>query len=126
MPDSFHVTDGAIASATGPCAWFYGAAVLLLIVGVTAAFVQKIREGAVAVTAAKRIASGVQETESHRNSIQRIIHEAQRWEMLGLAAVSLAVVSWGIAAWRREKHRGTWAVIISLLAFFVLLQLLMV
>jgi hypothetical protein len=113
-------------SAASSRRWFYGAAMLLLLVGVTAAFFQIVREGAVAATGAKRIAAGVQETDEHRNNLQQIIQDAERWQILSLAAVSLAIASWGIAVWRHETLRGAWVIIVSLLALYVVLELLIV
>jgi hypothetical protein len=115
-----------VTSTPTPRPWFYGAAVILTFIGVTAAFFQKGLESNVAVTVAKRIASGVQETDEHRNSVQQIIENAERWQILSLAAVLLTIVLWGIAVWRREKLRGTWAIIVSLLALYVMLELMMV
>lgn len=114
------------ACAAAPRCWFYVATVFLMLIGVTAALFQKVHEGNVAITVAKRIASGVQETDEHRNSVQQIIQNAERWKILSLAAVFLAVVSWSIAAWRREKLRVAWMVVVSFLALYILLELMMV
>jgi hypothetical protein len=125
MSDSSDPTSETADSAAVPQRWFYTAAVILMLVGVAAAFVQKNRESAVGVTVARRIAAGVHE-EGYRNEADQLIRDAQCWEVLGLAAVGLAIVSWMIALWRREKHRGTWAIIVSLFALYVGLQLIMV
>ncbi len=109
-----------------PRHWFYGAAMLLMLLGVAVAFVQKGRESAVARTAAKQIASGVQRTEADHEAVQQIIRDAERWEMAGFAAVFSALVSWAVAVSRREKPRGGGAALVSLLALYVGLQLLMV
>jgi hypothetical protein len=109
-----------------PRRWFYGVAVLMMLIGVATAVVQKGRENAVAVTVAKRIASGVQETEEHWNNVRQIIQDAKSWRILSLVIVSLAIVSWGIAAGRGEKCRGIWIIIVSLLALFVAIELIMV
>jgi cation transport ATPase len=114
------------ASTAAPRRWFYGAAVILMLIGVTAAFFEKGYESNVAITVAKRIASGVQETDEHRNSVQQIIQNAERWQFLSLTAVFLAMVSWSIAAWRREKLCGAWVVVVSSLALYILLELMMV
>jgi hypothetical protein len=114
------------SSAPTPRRWFYGLAVLLMLVGVVTAFVQKGRESAVAVSGAKWFASGRKEPVKHENDVQQIIRDASRWAMLSLAAVVAAMVSWGVAVSRRERLRGSWAVIVSLLALWVGLQLIMV
>lgn len=78
-----------------------------MLLGVVAALVQKGRESAVGITVAKRIASGVQGTVEHQNAVQQIIRDAEIWQILSLAAVFLAFISWGVAVWRREKPRRT-------------------
>lgn len=113
-------------SAEAPRRWFYGAAVLLLILGVTAAFFQKGRESSVAITGAMRFASGRPETNESRNEVQRIIQIAALWHSLSLAAVLLAILSWCIAIGRRENHRWVWVPVAVLLALYVLLELMMV
>ena len=97
-----------------------------MLIGVTAASFQKGHESNVAVAVAKRIASGVQETDEHRDSVQQIIKNAESWQILSLAAVFLAIVSWSVALWRREKHRGAWVVIVAFLALYVMLELILV
>lgn len=113
-------------SVESPRHWFSGAAMLLMLFGVAFAFVQKGRESAVARTAAKQIASGVQRTEADHEAVQQIIQDAEGWEITGFAAVLSTLVSWAIAVSRREKPRGGGAVLVSLLALYVGLQLLMV
>ena len=114
------------SSAKPPRRWFYGLAVLLMLVGVVTAFVQKGRESTVAISGAKWVASGAKEPIKHQDDVQQIIYDAARWAMLSLVAVLAAMVSWGVAVWRRERLHGSWAVIVSLLALWVGLQLLMV
>jgi hypothetical protein len=97
-----------------------------MLVGVVAAFVQKGRESAVAVSEAKWAATGRKEPVKHENDVRQIIHDASRWAMLSLAAVVAAMVSWGVAVSRRERLRGSWAVIVSLLALWIGMQLIMV
>ena len=113
-------------TAAAPRRWFYATAVILMVIGVTAAFLQKVQESNVAVTVAKRIASGVQETDERRNSVQRIIQNTWRWQMLSLAAVFSAVASWSIAGWRRENCRVTRLIVASFLALYIGLELIMV
>jgi membrane-associated PAP2 superfamily phosphatase len=113
-------------SAPTPRRWFYGLAVLLMLAGVVTAFVQKGRESAVAIAGAKWAASGPNEPIKHENDVQQIIHDANRWAMLSLAAVVAAMASWGVAVSRRERLCGSWAVIVSLLALWIGLQLIMV
>jgi len=79
------------ASAAAPRCWFYGAAVILMLVGVAAAFVQKGYESNVAITGAKRTAAGVQETDESRNEVQQIIRDAVLWADLSLAGGFLGV-----------------------------------
>ena len=113
-------------SAATPRRWFYGAAVLLMSVGVIVAFIQKGRESAVATTAAKQFAAGVKRTDEQRSEVRQIILAAQRWQLLGFAAVFLALASWCARRFARKNARGTWAIILSLLAIYVGLELLMV
>jgi hypothetical protein len=113
-------------SAPTPRRWFYGLAVLLMLVGVVTAFVQKGRESAVAIAGAKWATSDRKEPVKHENDVQQIIHDANCWAMLSLAAVVAAMVSWAVAVSRREMLRGAWAVIVSLLALWIALQLMMV
>ena len=119
------LTTSNVPSAVSPRRWFHAAALLMLI-GATAAFVQKGHESAVGATVAKRVASGVQETDEHTNAVQRIIRDAEFWQVLSLAAVFSAIVSWGVALWRREKLRGARVVIVALFALYVMLELTMV
>lgn len=97
-----------------------------MVIGVASAFVQKGRESAVAVAVAKRIASGVRETQQHRNEVEYIISSANRWQAISLLAVIAAMGSWRIAVSRHERLCGSWAIIVSLLALWIGLQLLMV
>jgi hypothetical protein len=109
-----------------PRRWFYGLAMLLLWVAVAAAFQQKGRESSVAITSALRIASGKKETDESRTNVQQIIQDAGRWQMLSVAAVLLAIVSWGIALWRREHSRWVRVCLVVLLTLYVMLELMMV
>ncbi len=109
-----------------PRRWFYGAAVLLMLVGVGTAFVQKGRESAVAITGAQWADSGRKDPVKHENDVQQIIRDAKRWAMLSLATVLVAMVSWGIAVGRCERLRGARALIVLLLALWVMLELIMV
>lgn len=97
-----------------------------MLIGVAAAFVQKGREGAVAMTGAKRAAAGLRATEESRNEVRQIIQDAHRWASVSLVAVVLAMVSWSVAVRRRERRCGTWAILVSLLAFYAGLQLILV
>ena len=114
------------ASAPAPRCWFYGTAAVLMLIGVTAAFVQKGYESKVAITGAKRADAGVQETDESRNEVQQIIRDAVHWADLSLAAVFLAFVSWGVALWRRERLRRAWMVIVVFFALYIMLELIMV
>ena len=60
-----------ITSAAAPRQWFYGAAIILMLAGVAAAIVEKGREGAVAITVARRIASHAQETRNPETRYSR-------------------------------------------------------
>jgi hypothetical protein len=113
-------------SAEAPRHWFYRAAVLLLLVGVTAAILQKEREGAVAKAGAARIAARAEATEEYKSNVQHFTQAAEHWMMLSLAATFLAIVSWCIAIWRRENHRWVWVPVVVLLSLYVLLELMMV
>jgi hypothetical protein len=113
-------------SAATPRRWFYSAAVILMLVGVAAVFMQKARESAVGMTAAKRAAAGLHATEESREEVEHIIREAGLWAMASFTAVFLAMLSWAAALSRFEKRQGTWAILVSLLALYVGLQLIMV
>lgn len=112
--------------ATTPRPWFRAAAVLLMLIAVAAAFVQKGSESNVAQAGAKRAAAGAPLTQEYKNHVARIIRNARHWQLAGLAAVCLAFASWSVALWRREKLRGFAAILVSLLALYVGLQLMMV
>jgi hypothetical protein len=114
------------SSAATPRRWFYSAAVILMLVGVAAAFVQKRRESAVTQTVAKRAAARFHGTEESRDEMQQIVREAELWALASFAAVFLAMLSWAVALSRFEERRGTWAILVSLLALYVGLQLIMV
>jgi hypothetical protein len=116
--------DAAVVKT--PRRWFYGLAGLLLWLAVAAAFQQKGCESSVATTTATRLAAGEKATNASRINVQKIIQNAERWEMLSYAAVLLALVSWGIALWRREKSRWVWVCLVGLLALYVMLELMMV
>lgn len=105
---------------------FYGLAVVLMWIGVTAAFVQKRHEGWATVSVANRIAAGVKENSASAGEVNRLIWNAQCCEMIGIAAVSLALLSCGIATWRRESHPWVWVAIVVLLSLYILLELMMV
>jgi hypothetical protein len=109
-----------------PRRWFYVAALVLMLAGAAAAFVQKGRESAAAQTTARRVASGVQQTDADRNTVGRIIEDAHCWAHVSFAAVFSAIVSWGVAVVRREKLRWAWAGIVVLFAFYFLLELIIV
>lgn len=109
-----------------PRRFFYGLAILLLLLAVAATFVQKRYEGGVGTSAASRIATGAMETSESKSEVGGLIWKAECWEVVGVVAVSLALLSCGIAAWRREKHRWAWVWIVVLLSLYVGLELLMV
>jgi hypothetical protein len=105
---------------------FYGLAVILLLIAVAAAFVQKRYESGVAASGVGRIAAGVTETSESKGEVERLIWNARCWQMIGFGAALLALLSCGIAARSREKHRWVWVGIVVLLALYVLLELMMV
>jgi hypothetical protein len=96
--------------------WFYGAAVFLMLLGVIAAFFQKLAEGTVTADAAKGFVSGAR--------IGELIVVAERWTVLSYAVIFLAIVSWCTAVWRRESQRSMWVPVAILFCFYVLLELL--
>jgi hypothetical protein len=113
-------------STATPRRWFYGAAVLLMSAGVIVAFVQKGRESAAGTTVAKQFAADGKRTGAQRNEVRQIVRDAERWRLLSYAAVFLAMASWCAAACRHEKCRGTRVIVLSLMALYVGLELLMV
>jgi len=46
--------------------------------------------------------------------------------LVSIVTVALAILSWGIAIWRHEKHRWELVAVIVLLLLYVLLKLIMV
>jgi hypothetical protein len=111
------------AEPHGSC---YAVAMILMFAAVTLALVQKKYESSVAVTVAKRYAAGIKETDEHQNRVRQIIRSAEGWQTLSIAAIFLAIVSWAITVSRSEKWRGARVILISLLALYVGLQLIMV
>ena len=93
---------------------FYFATVGLLVGAVIVALIQKRYEGAIAMAGAKG------------GDAQGLLQCVWFCGVLSLAMVSLAILSCGIAIWRREKHRSEWASAVVLLSLYVLLELLMV
>jgi hypothetical protein len=114
-------------SITGtPRRVFYGLAVILLLLAVASAVVQKVYEGGVGISGARRMAAGLKETEESKGEVNRLIWNAGCWQGVGLTAALLALVSCGIANTRRENHRWVWVSIVVLLAFYIMLELVMV
>ena len=105
---------------------FYFTTVTLLLGAVVVALIQKDRESAVAMLAARRVAAGTEATDEFKSNVQHTIRDAEHWGMLSLVVVSLAILSWGIAIWRREKHRSARFCVVVFLSLYVLLQLIMV
>jgi hypothetical protein len=112
------------ASIAPPRRLFYGLAITLLLFAVASAFVQTGYESGVGTSGAKRMAAGLKETAESKSEVERLISNAGCWQSVGFAAVLLAFLSWGIAMWRRERHRWVWLVV--LLSIYVMLELLMV
>jgi len=104
---------------------FHFITVTFLLVAIIATFIQKLRESAAAI-AATEVAFGAKSTDGNRSNVQHANQDAEHWWILSLAAVSLAILSLVIAMWRREKYFLAWWCSIILLAFYVLLQLVMV
>ena len=102
----------------------YNAILFLLLGAVVFANIQKYHEGARTRIVAQIIAKGGNAQQFIREA--PFWMEASFWMMVSWATVALAVLSWGIALWYHEKQRWVWGIPIVLLAFFVLLQLLIV
>ena len=105
---------------------FYGLAVILLLLAVAVAFVQKHCERRVGTSTATRIAAGLKDTDQTKSEVGGLIWKAGFWEVVGAVAVSLALLSCGIAVWRHEPCRWGWTYIVVLLVLYVGLELLMV
>jgi cell division protein FtsW (lipid II flippase) len=116
----------AQSSATTPPFAFYGFAILLLLVAVTVALVQKHFEDRVGTSVATRIAAGLKDTDQTKSEVQSLIRKAGCWEVVGAVAVLLALLSSGAAVWRHERCRWVWIFIVVLLAVYVGLEFLMV
>jgi len=103
---------------------FYRLALLLMWIGVASAFVQKRYESGCAMSMARRTAAGLEETSESKSEVECLIWKGHCWQVVGVAAVLLALLSHGVATFRREKLRGIW--VVMPLSFFVLLELIMV
>ena len=68
----------------------------------------------------------LEETDQTKSEVQSLVWKAECWEVVGAVAVSLALLSCGIAVWRRENVRWAWMWIVVLLSLYVGLELLMV
>jgi len=72
-------------------------------------------------------AMGAGVADMHENNVPSLLHSAEHWQVLSLAAVLAIMLSWGIAVRRREKCCGVWWVlIVSFLALWIGLELMMV
>lgn len=113
--------------SSSPCSKgrFSSAAVVLLLVAVAAAMVQKQRESGAGMTVARRVAAGVEATAQSQEQVASLIRAASDWRTLSLFAVAMAVVAWVVARRRHEPHRGTSTAVV-LLAFYIMLELMMV
>ncbi len=105
---------------------FYRLAIVLLLVAIAAAFVQKRYEAGVGTSVATMTVAGLKDIDQTKSEVQSLIWKAGCWEVVGAVAVSLALLSCGIAVWRRERCRWIWPCIIVLLAMCIGLELLMV
>jgi len=95
---------------------FYVAAVFLLLGAIVLTFIQHMYvSAAVRANAVAAVADG-----------QYYIQTATYWWIAGLVAVALAILSCGIAISRCEEHRWVCILIFVLLAFYVLLNLMIV
>ncbi len=124
-------------TARKPGRMFYYMAIALMLVAVATSIIQKRRESAVGMAAARRAASvamagttrgaiGAERADEYETDVRQKIEAASRWRVLSLAAVSLGVFSWVVALRRREKLRWGWASVVVLLSLAVMLQLMMV
>lgn len=93
---------------------FYFATISLLIGAIAATFIQKQREKTVAIAGATG------------GNVQQAIQDARHWGVVSVVTVAVAILSWGIAIWRRETHRYAWVPVVLLLSFYVLPELMMV
>ena len=105
---------------------FYVTTISLLLSAIACAFLQKRLESAVALAAATRVAAGDEVTDEHRSNVQHGLQDAAHWEILGFVGASLAVLSWGFALWRRERHGRAWVWVAFLLSLYVVLKVIMV
>jgi len=96
------------SSTEPPRRVFYGVAVILLSLAVATAFVQKHYEDGVATLKAVMVAAGLKETAAFKAEVENRIWNAECWQVVGAAAVLLALLSCGMAIWRRENHRWVW------------------
>ncbi|MDZ7617754.1 MAG: hypothetical protein U1E05_12165 [Patescibacteria group bacterium] len=93
---------------------FYRAMIGFLLVAIVVTINQKRCESTAAIAAA--IGGGARQR----------IEAATFWQALSLAMASLAILSCGMAIWRREKHHSLLGAGIVLLSLYVVLVLIMV
>ena len=96
---------------------FSFAAIFLLLGAIVAVVIQKQCESAAAIAVAKA---------ATRSDVTHHLQDAYFWGKVSLAIVALAILSWGIALWCREKHQWVLVPAIVLLFLYVMLKLIMV
>ena len=103
---------------------FYYMTVFWLLMAATATFFQKGQESAVAIATARSVSLNERKADQVDSNVRQNIASADRWRLLSFVAVSLGILSWGIAIWRHENHY--WPCVVILLSLYVILQLVMV
>ena len=105
---------------------FYFATIFLLLGAIVCTFIQKQHEAARVQAIARAMAQTREAGGDVRDVRQQYIPNAKYWAIANLITFVLAILSWSIALWYREKYRRVWGHVIVLFAFYVLLQLIIV
>ena len=105
---------------------FYAIALLLMLLGAAATFVQKNNEGKVAAAGARAFVNRTIHTPEYKAEARGILLSAHRWSIVSLSLVVAAISAWAVAVWRHERQRWASSALAVLLALCVMLQMVMV
>ena len=105
---------------------FYFTTIFLLLGAIAFTCIQQQCASAHAQAIAKAIAQRKETGGDVHDVRQQHLSNARYWAIANITTFALAILSWGIVLWLREKHRRVWGPAIVLFAFYVLLQFIMV